>query len=104
MRPYDNELKVQETTVDKFVEENNLNVGFITIDVEGAEKDLLNGAINTLKTQTPILTISIYHSVDDLFEIIPWVANLNLGYEFEVYKEQPWPFLADTVVKCKVKK
>lgn len=104
MRPYDNELKVQETTVDKFVEENNLNVGFITIDVEGAEKDLLNGAINTIKTQTPILTISIYHSVDDLFEIIPWVANLNLGYEFEVYKEQPWPFLADTVVKCKVKK
>lgn len=104
IRQYDNELKVQETTVDTFVEENNLNVGFITIDVEGAEKDLLNGAINTIKTQKPMLTISIYHSVDDLFEIIPWVANLNLGYEFEVYKEQPWPFLADTVVKCSVKK
>lgn len=103
VRQYDNEIKVQEITIDKFVEENDLNVGFITVDVEGAEKDLLNGALNTIKTQKPILNISIYHSVDDFFEIIPWISNLNLGYEFKIYKEQPWPFLADTVVQCKVK-
>ena len=102
-RKYDTELKVEEVTIDKFVEENNLDVGFITVDVEGAEMDLLNGAINTIKSQTPILNISIYHSVSDFFEIIPWIANLNLGYEFKVYKEQPWPFLADTVVQCRVK-
>lgn len=102
-RPYDNELKVEEITLDKFVEENDLNVGYITIDVEGAELDLLNGAINTIKTQKPMLSISIYHRVTDYFNIIPWVANLNLGYEFEVFKEQPWPFLADTVVQCRAK-
>lgn len=102
-RKYDEKLIVQETTVDRFVEENNLNVGYITIDVEGAEKDLLNGALNTLKTQRPILTISIYHSVNDFFDIIPWVANLNLDYEFKVIKEQPWPFLGDTVVQCRPK-
>lgn len=103
IRLYDNVLKVQETTIDRFVEENDLNVGFITVDVEGAEKDLLNGALNTLQTQKPILNISIYHSVNDFFEIIPWIVNLDLGYEFKIYKEQPWPFLADTVVQCKVK-
>ena len=102
-RPYDNEIKVEETTIDTFVEENNLDVGYITIDVEGAERDLLKGAINTIKTQKPILSISIYHSVHDYFEIIPWVANLELGYEFEVLKEQPWPFLGDTVVQCRAK-
>lgn len=102
-REYDTELKVQETTIDTFVENNNLNVGYITVDVEGGEKDLLNGAINTIKKQKPILTISIYHSVSDFFEIIPWIANLNLGYEFEVLKEHPWPFLADTVVVCRTK-
>ena len=102
-RPYDNEIKVEETTLDKFVEENNLDVGYITIDVEGAELDLLKGAITTIKTQKPLLSISIYHSVNDYFEIIPWVANLDLGYEFEVFKEQPLPFLADTVVQCRVK-
>lgn len=103
IREYDTELKVQETTVDKFVEENNLDVGYITIDVEGAEMDLLNGAANTIKNQKPILGISIYHKFTDFFEIIPWVANLNLGYTFEVIKEQPWPFLADTIVLCRPK-
>ena len=103
LRSYDNEIKVQETTIDTFVEENNLEVGFITIDVEGAEMDLLEGAINTIKTQKPLLYISMYHKVSDYFNIIPWVANLDLGYEFNITKENPWTFLADTVVQCRMK-
>ena len=102
-RKYDKELKVEEITLDKFVEENNLDVGYVTVDVEGAEMELLEGAIDTLKSQKPILTISIYHKVTDFFEIIPWIADLDLGYEFEVVKENPWPFLSDTVVKCRAK-
>lgn len=103
LRSYDNEIKVKETTIDTFVEENNLEVGFITIDVEGAEMDLLEGAINTIKTQKPLLYISMYHKVSDYFNIIPWVANLDLGYEFNITKENPWTFLADTVVQCRMK-
>lgn len=102
-RDYDQEIKVEEVTIDKFVEENNLDVGYITVDVEGAELDLLAGALNTLKAQRPILNISIYHKVSDFFEIIPWIANLDLEYEFNLLKEQPWPFLADTVVQCRPK-
>lgn len=104
LRDYDNKITVQETTIDAFVKENNLDVGFITIDVEGAEMDLLNGAINTIKTQKPILKISMYHKVTDYFDIIPWVANLNLGYEFEIFKEEPKSFLADIIVQCRIKK
>lgn len=103
MRHYDQELKVQEITIDSFVEENNLDVGYITVDVEGAEMNLLEGAINTIKTQKPILTISIYHKISDYFNIIPWIADLDLGYEFKIIKEQPWAFLADTTVLCRVK-
>ena len=103
LRSYDNEIKVEETTIDTFVEENNLEVGFITIDVEGAEMDLLEGAINTIKTQKPLLYISMYHKVSDYFDIIPWVANLDLGYEFNITKENPWTFLADTIVQCRMK-
>ncbi len=51
LRKYTEELKVQEVTVDQFVKENNLDVGLITIDVEGAEKDLLSGAVETIKSQ-----------------------------------------------------
>ena len=103
LRIHDKELKVKEITVDKFVKENDLNVGLISIDVEGGELNLLKGAIETIKTQKPILTISIYHKASDFFEIIPWIADLNLGYEFKIEKEHPWPFLADTIVKCKVR-
>lgn len=103
LRNYNQELKVEETTLDRFVEENELEVGFITIDVEGAEMDLLEGAINTIKNQKPILYISMYHKVSDYFDIIPWVANLDLGYEFNIIKENPWTFLADTIVQCRMK-
>ena len=104
IRNYDNEIKVQETTLDRFVEENNLDVGLITVDVEGAEMDLLEGAINTIKNQRPILHISIYHKISDYFDIIPWIANLNLDYEFNIIKEQPWSFIVDTVVQCRPKR
>lgn len=103
IRDYDNKLIVQEVTLDSFVKENNLNVGYIAIDVEGAEMDLLEGAINTIKTQKPILAISIYHKVSDYFDIIPWIDNLGINYEFQIVKEQPWTFLADTIVQCRVK-
>lgn len=103
IRAYDNELKVEETTVDTFVKENNLEVGYITIDVEGAEMDLLNGAIDTIRTQRPILVISLYHRVSDFFEIIPWIADLGLDYEFEIFKEKPASFIADIVVQCRPK-
>lgn len=102
LRKYMEELKVQEVTVDQFVKENNLDVGLITIDVEGAEKDLLSGAVETIKSQKPMLFISIYHSVEDFFEIKPWIENLDLGYKFEIIKEQPWTFIADTILKCKI--
>lgn len=102
IRKSDKKIKVEETTIDRFVSENNLDVGLISIDVEGAELDLLKGAVKTIKNQKPILTVSIYHKASDFFEIIPWIANLDLGYEFKIEKEHPWPFLADTVVKCTV--
>lgn len=104
IRTYNEELKVEEVTVDEFVKENNLDVGYITVDVEGAEMDLLNGAINTIKTQKPILFISIYHKVSDYYGIIPWIADLDLGYEFNIIKENPWTFLADTIVTCKIRR
>lgn len=103
IRPYDTELKVEETTIDSFVEENNLNIGLISVDVEGAEMNLLKGAVNTIKTQRPILEISIYHKTSDFFEIIPWIIHLDADYEFKIAKENPWPFLSDTVVQCRPK-
>lgn len=100
-RSFDKSFMVQSMTIDSYVEENNLNVGLIKVDVEGEEKNLLKGAINTIKTQKPILFLSIYHSVNDFFDIKPWIDNLNLGYKFILSKEQPWTFIADTILECR---
>lgn len=79
--------KCQIITLDEYVEQNNIQVGLIKTDVEGFEFSLLQGAINTITTQKPILLISIYHNYHDFFKIKPWLENLNLGYKFNFVKD-----------------
>ena len=100
-RRYDKAFTIKTMTIDKYVQENNLNVGFIKVDVEGAEQRLLKGAIETIKSQKPFLLLSIYHNPSDFFEIKPWIEKLDLGYNFKISKERPWTFLADTVLECR---
>ena len=100
-RRYDKSFTVETMTIDKYVQDNNLNVGFIKVDVEGTEQKLLKGAIETIKSQKPFLILSIYHNPDDFFEIKPWIEKLDLGYNFKISKERPWTFLADTVLECR---
>ena len=58
--------KITLTTLDKFVEDRKLErVDFIKADIEGAERDMLRGACNTLKTFAPKLAICTYHLPDD---------------------------------------
>lgn len=101
IRGYDKSFTVGTMTIDKYVQDNNLNVGFIKVDVEGSEQRLLKGAIETIKSQKPFLILSIYHNPDDFFEIKPWIEKLDLGYNFKISKERPWTFLADTVLECR---
>lgn len=46
----------------------------------------LNGAINTIKQNKPILAISIYHNIEQFFGVKALLENLNLGYNFRVLK------------------
>ena len=101
MRQYDEVFTINTMTIDKYVLDNNLDVGFIKVDVEGAEQKLLEGAINTIKSQKPILFLSIYHNPNDFFGIKPLIEKLDLGYNFKISKERPWTFLADTILECR---
>ena len=58
---YPNHIEVSVITLDDYVRENNLEVGLIKVDIEGGEQLLLKGAVETIRTQHPILLISIYH-------------------------------------------
>lgn len=94
--------KVQQITLDEFVEKNNIKIGLIKSDVEGAEMKLLMGAINTIKTQKPILMISIYHSAQDFFLIKTLIESWNLGYQFKIYKPDIGTIAIDTMLFAEI--
>ena len=79
------EIEVSTTTLDEFVKANNVKVGLIKVDIEGAEPLFLEGAKNTICEQKPILLISIYHNSHDFFELKPLIESWNLGYTFQIY-------------------
>lgn len=69
-------------TIDNFVEKNGISkIDYIKMDIEGAEKLALKGAINTIKTFRPKLAIAIYHSLEDFATIPNWILDLNLNYK-----------------------
>jgi len=57
---------IDVTTVDEFVASNKIfKINFIKADVEGAEVDLINGALKTLKQFKPKLSIAVYHKYEN---------------------------------------
>jgi FkbM family methyltransferase len=73
--------KISITTLDKFVEENKLErVDFIKADIEGAERDMLKGATNVLKTFAPKLAICTYHLPDDPTVLEKIIKDANPAY------------------------
>lgn len=74
---------VQVTTLDAYVREKNLErVDFIKLDVEGAELDVLRGAVTTLARFKPILALSAYHKWDDFWTLMNFVKSIRPDYEF----------------------
>lgn len=61
-------------------------IGFIKMDIEGYEMLALNGAINTIRQNRPILAVSIYHNIEQFFGAKALLENLNLEYNFKVLK------------------
>uniref|UniRef100_UPI003F4BD7A9 FkbM family methyltransferase n=1 Tax=Brachyspira catarrhinii TaxID=2528966 RepID=UPI003F4BD7A9 len=88
------------TTIDEFVQGNNIDVGFIKVDIEGEEKKLLDGARNTILKQKPYMVISIYHSIEDYFEIKPFIESYSKDYDFHVIKMMPYIGQYETVLLC----
>lgn len=72
--------EVEVTTIDSL----NDNFSFVKVDVEGGEKNLLNGASNTIRLQKPNVAISIYHKEEDIIELPQILLNLNPNYKFYI--------------------
>jgi len=59
-------FKIEVTTIDSIVRELNLpRVDYIKMDIEGAERNALRGALETLRHWRPRLMMDNYHRPDD---------------------------------------
>lgn len=100
---YPDHIEVPVVTLDDYVRENDLEVGLIKVDIEGGEQLLLRGAVETIRTQHPILLISIYHSANDFFEIKPMIEKMCDKYTFRIVKLANPAIALETILLAEVR-
>lgn len=68
-------VEVPVTTLDQIVEGSHLShVNFIKMDIEGAEREALRGAMKTLARDFPKLMLDSYHLPDDM-RVLPVIIH-----------------------------
>lgn len=75
---------VEVITIDEYVRQNGIkHVDFIKADIEGAERDMLSGAKETLRKFAPKLAICTYHRPDDKEVLSKIIMEANPDYHIE---------------------
>lgn len=75
-----NRISVCTAAIDDII--GDRTVGFIKMDIEGAEFDALHGAKNTIIRDKPFLAICVYHLRGDVFAIMDYLHQLLPQYRF----------------------
>jgi FkbM family methyltransferase len=83
--------RVALTTIDHIVTELALkHVDFIKMDIEGAERQALEGAQETIRRFRPRLGLAGYHLPDDVVALPFWVQHAAPGYWFSFHGCRIW--------------
>lgn len=72
---------------------------YINIDVEGAEKEMLQGAKRTLQQQKPKLCMAAYHRSEDIFSLANEINCINPDYRIYL-RHHPHISFWDTNLYC----
>jgi FkbM family methyltransferase len=85
---------VTVTTLDSFVDQNGIQVGFIKCDTEGHGLPIIRGAERTLKKHRPVVALAVYHNADEMFQIPPllhqWLPNYQFAWNFPISDIGRW--------------
>jgi FkbM family methyltransferase len=96
-KKYDGTEKFSAITIDDFVKNQHLNrLDFIKLDVEGAEMNVLRGGVNSILKFRPGFAISIYHKLEDFFNIALFLDELLTDYVFHI--DYFNPYCIDTIL------
>lgn len=107
MTPNTPAIKMKAITIDEFVESNNIErIDYLKMDVEGAEKHILEGAVNTIKKFRPSLAIAVYHGgelfMEDFYKVPIFIKEITENYEYYIRTFSPWG--GETILFCIPKK
>lgn len=70
-------------TIDHLVATGRIEkLDFLKMDIEGAELEALKGAEQSIRRFKPDMAITVYHSLEDFWQIPQYLDSLNLGYSF----------------------
>jgi FkbM family methyltransferase len=76
------DILIETISIDSYCSQNNIKPTFIKLDVEGAEKKVLEGSKNIIKKYKPKLAIALYHKYDDLWTIPYLINQIESNYSF----------------------
>lgn len=88
---------VQAVAVDSIT--NDRRITYVKMDVEGVEKEAMEGMQILLKSQKPKLSIACYHRTEDLCTLIPLIKSINPTYRIHLRHHPYIPFW-DTNLYC----
>ena len=74
------EVQIEVVRLDDWVQKENIKVNFIKADIEGFEHNMLQGAVNILKTHEPILSLCTYHPQNDPLIMQNMILEANPNY------------------------
>ena len=78
------QAKTEVNTLDNIL--GGERVDYIKYDVEGSEKEALEGSLNTIKKYSPALLVSAYHRSCDIFTLPTYVHQINPDYSMYLRK------------------
>ncbi|MBQ8766852.1 MAG: FkbM family methyltransferase [Clostridia bacterium] len=90
---------IQSITVDELTEKYG-EFTYLNIDVEGAEKEMLQGAQSSLQQNKPKLCMAAYHRSEDVFSLVNQIKKINGDYEIYL-RHHPHISFWDTNLYCK---
>lgn len=79
-------IKVNRRSLDYITSKYNIRPKYIKADIEGAALDLVQGGVNTLRNNRPVVSIAIYHNPMEFFEVKPFLEHILEDYTFSITK------------------
>jgi len=67
-------------------------ITFLNADIEGFESNLIDSMSAVIKSDMPVIAISVYHNKEDLLDITNKIKSISSDYKFYLRKYSSWHF------------